>query len=577
MSTSAPVTPPASLLLAREGGAELPVGAALDVVRLPLVLAMKKRPGTAEEDEDPGAALDDEQLGALPVLPEELYELRHLYTDRFGAQHRVFVSGHNRLGLPYGQDGDVLVALFKLIDEDRQRVLAGHAPRVVDGEFVGVTVRMIARAMGHENVHGRLMRRIRSALRRLAFVRILTTTTEFREAGDAAAALLAGAPGARPLVPGRGRVPERAGARGARGEAAAPSAREEEVSWLVEYRWRTEYLRNADGENWIVQLRLNPRWFNQAVSGWVAWIDTQRYRALRAPLAKRLYQLMAVEAAYGTPAPWTFPLEQLRRACAMSERRQANEIVRSLRDAAAELVDAGVLSAFEHRKIRRGEHEVTLVPGDALLLASLLRGVGAADLHETRVQLAFLRAFGVDASVARTLVEGDAAAVHEALLYALFLRETAPHEVQRSWSRMLVDRVEQKRSNAGVVGFESWLRKRRASLAADAAARPSAVRAALPAESAEPSLPPVVLSDDAWGRALARLRPTEPDSVFRAFLAETELLAEDGETVVVRAPSDFHAEKIVRSWGARLETLLAEELGRAVRLQVNGLRRTMFE
>src|SRR3712207_6178118 len=102
--------------------------------------------------------------------------------------------------------------------------------------------------------------------------------------------------GAAPVVPTRGR----------RSAGAGPAlrAREEEVTWLLEYRWRTEYLRQAEGESWIVHLRLNPRWFDQAVSGWVAWIDTQRYRALGGPLAKRLYQLLAVEAAFGTPAPW---------------------------------------------------------------------------------------------------------------------------------------------------------------------------------------------------------------------------------------------------------------------------------
>lgn len=588
VSLVTPITPSPELLLHRGDRGTLPVGAALDIVRLPLVLALKKRPGAVEDDDDPAVTLDDEQLTSLPVLAPELYELSYHYTDRFGVQHRVLISADHRLGLPYGQDGDVLIALFRLIDEDRQRVLAGQPARVIDGEFVGITVRAIARAMGHENVHGKLMRRIRAALRRLAFVRILTASTEFRDTGDIASALLTGAPGAHPVLPARGRSADRAqplgkGARRfRRKDLPAPSAREEDVTWVLEYRWRTEYLRGPDGDNWIVHLRLNPRWFNQAVSGWVAWIDTERYRALGGPLAKRLYQLMAVEAAYGTIAPWTFSLDALRRACAISERRQANDVVKSLVPAAEELCALEILSSVEHRKVKRGEHELTFVPGRTLVLASLLRGSAAADLHETRVQLAFLRAFGVDASLARTLIEVDAAAVHEALAYALYLKETAPQEVQRSWSRMIVERIEQKRTNAGVVGFEAWKKRRLHELETNAptdgarsGTRKRPKENAVHVEATDP-LPQLTLADDAWGRALAQLQLQELPTIFHAWFAETALLSISADRVRVRAPSDFHAEKICRSWGTRLEAFLAAEFGHPVQLEVNGMTPAAF-
>src|SRR5215217_1056336 len=180
-----PTTPPASL----------PVSAALDLVKLPLVLAMKKRIGVTPESEVAADALDDDQLMRLPVLPEELYEVRFTTTDRFGIQHRIYISGSNRLGLPYGHDGDVLMALFALYADDRQRVLAGQPPRVVDGEFLGVSVAMIARAMGYTRLDGGIAKRIRSALRRLAFVRIMAASTEFRDTRETASALLDGRTG----------------------------------------------------------------------------------------------------------------------------------------------------------------------------------------------------------------------------------------------------------------------------------------------------------------------------------------------------------------------------------------------
>jgi hypothetical protein len=203
----APTTPPASLLLARPrpSAAPLPISAALDLVKLPLVLAMKKRLGVPPESEVAADSLDDEQLMRLPVLPEELYEVRFTTTDRFGIQHRIYITGSNRLGLPYGHDGDVLMALFALYAEDRQQVLAGAPPRVVDGEFAGVSVAMIARAMGYARLDGGIAKRIRSALRRLALVRIWAWSTVFGDPRVTAWGRGVGRAGARPLTPTLGR------------------------------------------------------------------------------------------------------------------------------------------------------------------------------------------------------------------------------------------------------------------------------------------------------------------------------------------------------------------------------------
>jgi len=554
----APTTPPASLLLARPRPASLPVSAALDLVKLPLVLAMKKRIGVPAESEVAADSLDDEQLMRLPVLPEELYEVRFTTTDRFGIQHRIYITGSNRLGLPYGHDGDVLMALFALYGDDRQRVLAGQAPRIVDGEFSGISVAMIARAMGYARLDGGIAKRIRSALRRLAFVRIMASSTEFRDTRETASALLDGRTGTRPLTPTLRRP--------AAGGAGATSAREEEVAWLLEYRWRTEYNRTADGEAWIRRLRVNPLWLDQTASGWVAWIDMERYMSLGGPLAKRLYQLLACEAAYGTPAPWVFSVDALRGACAISPRRFANDVVKSLVPAAQELCAHGVLSSVEHRRIRNGVHELTVSPGPTLAMASLLRGASALDLHETQVQMMFLRSFGMDDRIARELIELDAAAVPEALLYALFVRDTAPGQVQRSWSKMIEERVRNGRSNAGTVGFEEWRRRQAAKLAA----APAPVRSPAPREPAAPPEPPP-LPDDVWGTVLGALRQEVAARDFESWLRGTSLLRFDDDTLEVRAQSDLHAQWIAKNWGARAAELAAAAAGAPITLRVNGI------
>ncbi len=465
------------------------VPAALDLVRLPYVLATRKRRSVSDEAEAAAAAFDDEDLRSLPVLAPEYYEILYEYVDAWGAKHLIRIEGHNRLGLPYGYDGEVMLALFRLHDEDRQRLLGGGRTRVRDGEYVGVTVREISRAMGVTDPSGPQAERIRGALRRLSFLRITSVTTQFALLDGIARELTSGASSdARPVTPSRRRATRAAGG------TATRTVREEQVTWLLEYKWRTE-TRSDGGEmsNWITHLRVNPLWLNQSVAGWVAWIDPERYRALGGPLARRLYELCACEAAFGAPDPWAFDVESLRKACAMSPNRVKAEAQRSLENAAHELVEAGVLSTVTRRAVRWGQNELVFTPGEVLLRARALRGLGSADHWQHRRLEEYLVRFGVDEGVARQMIETSAGDAREAVLYALFLRDTDPGRVSLSWSAMIADRFKHHRRNAGTVGYDEWLSQR---MTQGASAEPTRNRAAVGDEYAtvaehEVMLPPM--------------------------------------------------------------------------------------
>jgi hypothetical protein len=78
-----------------------------------------------------------------------------------------------------------------------------------------------------------------------------------------------------------------------------------------------------------------------------------------------------------------------------------------------------------------------------------------------------------------------------------------------------------------------------------------------------------------WGRALAAVRDqVQPPALFGTYLASAELERVDGDTVVVRAVDEFHAEKLVRGWGAELCAALAAELRAPTTLVVGRFRCT---
>lgn len=479
---SAPATPPS-------------IAAPLDLAQVPFVLALQRLPspdgggsGRAQRGGDDGDVpeaetdeRDAEALERLPVLPTEAWQARYDIVERYGRTLTVRVEGHSRLGMPRGRDLDVFLAVLALYADDYQQVLAGRRSRVQEGALADVSVNEILGAMGipADDRNGSASRRVRQALRRFGYLTFTATGRVFRDAAENAAALLGGAPQARPVVPDRA-------ARG-RPEARDVVTVDEEVTHLLEYRWQVSYARSPAGELRITRLKLNPRFLDHLVTGWVAWIEDDRYRALSSPLARRLYVLLAGEAATGRPAPWTFDLRALRAACGMSPHRYANEVKKDILRAADELADAGVLAvAADASSPKKGEWTITFAPGPALVLAALLRGTSVLDLTSSRAQLAFLHYFGFEDAAARALLAERPHAVYDALCFALYVRETNAGRVTRSWRGFITDRVAANRPNSGEVGYAEWAAKRLVEHT------PAPPRAPEPVGHVEPAFPPLL-------------------------------------------------------------------------------------
>jgi hypothetical protein len=420
---------------------DLPIGMSLDLIQIPVVLAAKQRVGLA-----PPRAGDDRP----GVLPEQYVRMAVTLAGR-GVRRTVVVEGSPTLGLPYGDDADVLLALFRLVHDDQQRVLLGHEPRVVDGEFLSPSLTMIANALQAQR-GGSQRRQIRTALERLANVRIKTSSEFFRDTREHAARIVDGHPDAHPVVPQ------------ARPDRVAPGrvvSATEKITWLLEYEWRRDFSRNEDGEDWITRLRLNPVWCAHGASGWVAWIEMPIFRAL-GPAAKRLYMHLATRAACEGMVPWTFDAAELGRTCAPLASSNA-QALKYLRAAADALREAGVVAEWQEVAERRADRRFTFHAGPVLTLAAHLRGAGTFDPDDVRLQFAALQFFGVDVAEARRWLAEHPTATRDALCYAIFLRETNPARVRSSWPAMMRERILNRRTNVGEVGYEAWAARRLAS------------------------------------------------------------------------------------------------------------------
>lgn len=446
VSRLAPVTdvPWEDLLLGgRQESGIYPV--ALQLVDLPIIRAVQKLEIAGKSDNRlPACAYTTELTGRRPD----------------GSRYRVLVKGDDCHGLPYGADGDIFFALFKIADElpepDRTSLFS-------TGEFRDPTVGMIARAMGRP-MNGDTSRRIRDALHRLSHVRIEMHVNQ--QASDIGLALLGegdsrgaadgvdpdiGTSALRPAEPDGPPVP--------RPRKGADTIG---VLHVLEYAVKRTYDRREEGEDWIAHLQINPVWLRELAGGWAAWINVERYVALRSPVAKRLYQLFAGESARGVAAPWIVELGNLQTRCGMAGSARRPAAVRaSVEEAATELVNCEVLSSVQCERISRGRYVFTFAPGAQLRMAALLRGVGAIDVRELRIQRMLLRHFGVTRENADRMLAERPSRVHEALQYLLYVRDIDHARVKRSWSAYLLKLVDSEANFAGDVRYQQWLARRR--------------------------------------------------------------------------------------------------------------------
>ena len=560
------------LLLAQQGATTLPSPIALQLLDIPFVLPLQKQPPRVNGR-----------------LPESAWRLDFELTATDRTRYRVRVTGDPFMGLPYGRDADVLLALFRLLDEGRD------AHDLATGTFRHPNFQMICAALGMA-ASGPLVQRIRDALRRLSHVRIESRVLVDRSAEAT-----------RVLAQDGTAVPSPAtGATTRRHEV-------EESRWLLEYRTETRTVeerapsaavdahpaedatpRRAKVERtlWIHELRVNPFWVSQAISGWAGWIDVERHAGLQSITARRLYQLCAAQAARHLRLPWVFSEAELRTACMLStEGKKPTRVRQMLTDAAAELAEAGVLADHAwHGTPRRGAMEFVLAPGPLLQLGGLLRGVGLTDPPDMRVSYALLRAFGVSAAKARGLIAEKPGQVGEVLLRACHLRTTDPEAVTKSWAGWIVHHVEHDTSFAGEVAFQQWRRTTLAKLeqpalpaprAADGPAGP-APQGAAPRNAGAP-LPPLDDRDgwdrlaggrpaddpsarERWQRALADLRP-ELSEFDRYWVAQTVVLPSTPGELVLSVP-DWTTEQGLQRLMPRLVAVLGALERRDVAVRV---------
>jgi hypothetical protein len=526
MSPIEPLSASYEILLAERGVTALPIPAPLDLVEIPFVRATYKL-----EDRD-----------AAGNLPVEAYKITHETASADGGRYRVTIQGSAEHGLPYGNDGDILVALFKLLDQHK----------LTDGLFPSPSVRMIADALGLP-MTGQNAERIRGALARFGHVRF--ETRRIFHADEIARAITEGE-GAAPVTPDT-----------ALRKRPGKAAQQEEVTWLLQYRWETSYDRTEEGEQRIRHLWVNPVWVAQAIAGWAAWIDTAVYGGLPGPIARRLYQLTASFAARGRPSPWMFTLEDLRAACAMSGTAEPKKIRDRLLKAGEALRQQAILARFDVESPKKGQYVFSVEPGPVLQIASALRGVGLLDLHEARIQMLMLHHFGVNARVARQLVRDQGHQVYWVLAYMVY-REEIGETVDNSGG--FIRRLVQEGYNPrGDDAFGRWYERRMNALAKvleevePPPRRPVPVDQTLAAPALSEPLP-----DDTWGRVREQFRGRIPANSFDTWLRSTWLESETETEVCVCSANPFAVDWIRNHYGAALETILAEQLGRPVRLTV---------
>jgi hypothetical protein len=592
--TSAPALPlraDSRLLLTHAGSPALPSPVALQLLDIPFVLPLKQLPERVDGQ-----------------LPRWAYEVTYSLVGADRTRYEVRVAGDPTLGLPFGQDADVLLALFKILEQEPgQHDLAA-------GVFRNPSYQMICRALG-KTPTGRRVREIRDALMRLSGVRIYSRVLVDKLVR---AAKVLAADGTAPEVPTAGTV---------RRDVT------HEMRWLLEYRAQERFERGLrrteaaiDGpgslavaaardaidddphvlgdagqsQMWIRHLALNPFWVAQAVSGWAGWIDVERHARLKSPTARRLYQICAATAARQVAAPWLFAEDALSAACLLttSATKKPTKVRQQLESAADELREAGVLSSGMWLGTKRGPKTFEVHPAPLLQFADLLRGIGLTDPPDFRVQYAVLRHFGVTPAKARSLLGEHPGQVGEVLLRACHLEATDPKAIEKSWAGWIVHHVQAGTSFRGEVEFQRWRTTALAAidpslgsgqapaparrLTGDAVApvRPPSV--ALLPEPPMPRIPAPYARPDAdataarwWEAALTRVLPGAGpldryglETAVPVAWADATGDAGDAELALWVHPDDVVTANTVARTLARLEEALAELAERPVRVLV---------
>lgn len=509
----------------------------VDLTDLPIVLSTKTQP----------------KPGPDGVLPKEAYVVEHELNLPDGRRLLLDITGHPRYGLPYGEtDLKVWVALFSLIDRHGW----------YDGVIRDASVGMIVDAVGADQSAAGY-RAVRDALNRLSQVRFsiqaITRTEQLTLA-------LAGGGENPTVLPVREVVTEH----------------DRDSGWVIEYGEHVRHRRvtpvdptdprwdedSAGGkyqtEHRIKYLRVNPALVKQAVNGWAAWIDLDRYRRLRSPYAMRLYILLAGRAARErvVAGEWTYSLGYLRAVCAADKMTRAAHVARRMHLAAEALKEIGVLKEATYHGAN-GNYTFTFVPGPELRLASWFYGIRPTDLEETRVLLATLARFGVSHEEARKRLAKDESLLRHLVQYAIYLEQKDPGAL-RNPAGFILSMLDKRKSFASDKAFVRWLENggkppKEKAQQITLAPPPEATRCTL-----EPKDPEAVRI---WQEVLSALSSELPRVTMLHFehLAPYEIVS---DTLVCCATNSFSAEWVLRSKERVRELLGAASGGRVLTLKV---------
>lgn len=510
------------VLLHTLGIADVPVATPLDLAQLPIVR--------------PTLTLD-EKLDAEGKLPSAAWEVRAWQTDPTGARREVIIRGSPTEGLPYGRDGDVILALCQLIAE------GGH----YDGVLQDVSLQKVAAALGKE-LDGREARRIVSALSRLAAVQI-EIVMPIVEPDEVERLLVGEVP---PQAPPRTR---------------SRRVRRAKFS-LLKFVWDTETVRYGDGSTVervrIRHLAMEPLLIHYAIAGGVAWIDRDAYMAVGdSPIARSLYQFVASEVARGRVGGWSYDMLELRDTLGLNPNHKPARVRALLEKAGALLKEHRVLQEMTITKGKgRGAYQVDLLPGPLLGVARLLRGVGLHELAETRVQLLLLGSIGINGTVARKLTRESANDVYLALAYLLYVQETdqRPLDSPAGW---VISTLRKGLALDTDRRFVEWLEAKRRAQRPEQPALPFPARPprelprVRPATERLPARDPRALS--LWGEILPSLQNAFPSHLTLSALAELSPFALEDGVLVLRTVNSFAYEWVAQRVLTEIESLLEEK------------------
>ena len=481
------------------------------------------------------------------VAPHHSFQRQEIvYPD--GSRFVAELSASPALGMPTIYDLDYLLGALRLGDERGAEA---------DGSLPGISYADVIRATRGDTASN-APSKIEAVKR--AFQRwgnsVLRTTLEM----DFAEAARAMAEGSRhPVIP-----------------AGSPTRRERDATyWILSYDWETEQFATRSRDT-IRSLKLNPAWRAQTELGLTAWIDVDAHNALPSPVAKGIHLKLVLGAAQGQlPRTHVAPLSAWIDDLGVQSREDGNKIAARFRDAVDSLVKANILRAGEVRSPRRGVYEVAIEPGALPRYTRAARGIGSLDPVRTRLLLWHLGQLGMTAAEGRALIARHGMEVERVLRRVHYERairggvDAHGREITH-WS-LWIAKALKREWRFEEPEYLAWVERQAARFAPSLPAPRDAARAvATPEPAATPPAPAAVElpADDVWGLAVREIRDEIGEVQLRTWFATSWLDELGEETVRVGTSNAFAADWIRSRWGDRLEELLSERVGRAVRLVI---------